>query len=247
MDHMLYIAMTGAKHILQAQTATTNNLANATTTGFRADFSQFRSMPVFGPGYPTRAYALSERPGVDFTPGAIQSTGRDLDMAVRGSGWIAVQARDGTEAYTRAGDLRTTVTGQLVTGTGLPVLGNAGPIAIPPAEKLEIGGDGTISIVPAGQQPAELAVLDRIKLVDPSLAQLEKGSDGLLRRKDGLEAEASAEVTLVSGALESSNVNTAEALVEMINLARSFQLQIKAMETADSNEQALTRTMSISG
>ncbi len=246
MDRMLYIAMSGAQQILQAQTATSHNLANASTTGFRADFSQFRSMPVFGPGHPSRVYAMSERPGVDFTPGGIQSTGRELDMALQGEGWIAVQARDGTEAYTRAGNLRTTVTGQLVTGTGLPVLGNGGPIAIPPAEKLEIAGDGTISIVPVGQQPAELAVLDRIKLVNPNLAQLEKGPDGLMRLNDGTTADADAAVTLVSGALEASNVNTVEALVEMINLARSFQMQIKAMETADENEKAMAQMMRLS-
>ncbi|MCB1874859.1 MAG: flagellar basal-body rod protein FlgF [Chromatiales bacterium] len=247
MDRMLYIAMTGASHALHRQTATSNNLANATTTGFRADLTQFRSMPVFGPGYPSRAYALAERPASDFTPGALQSTGRELDLAVEDEGWIAVQARDGTEAYTKAGDLRTTVNGQLVTGTGLPVLGNNGPIAIPPAQKMDIGRDGTISVVPLGAQPNEVAALDRIKLVRPPLDQLEKGSDGLMRLKSGETAEADANVKVISGALESSNVNPAHELVELINLARTFQMQIKTMQTADQNEEAITRTMRLSG
>lgn len=245
MDRMLFIAMSGAKQILQAQTANNNNLANANTTGFRADFSQFRSMPVFGPGYPTRAYAANERPGIDWTPGALHSTGRELDMAIAGEGWIAVLARDGTEAYTRAGDLHVTTNGQLITGTGLPVLGNAGPIAIPPAEKLDIAPDGTVSIVPLGQQPGELALLDRIKLVNPPLDELKKGTDGLIRLNDAAEAEPDARVTLVSGALETSNVNVVESLVEMINLARSFELQVKTMQIAGENEQASLNTMSL--
>lgn len=247
MDRMLYVAMNGAKHILQAQTATSNNLANASTTGFREDYTQFRSMPVFGDGYPSRVFAQSERPGINFNPGPIISTGRELDMAVRGEGWVAVQSDGGDEAYTRAGDLRTTVTGQLVTGTGKPVIGNDGPIAIPPAKKIEIGDDGTISYVPLNAQATELVVLDRIKLVNPPLEELEKGTDGLFRQLNGEDAVADADVTLISGALEGSNVNTVHALVQMIDYARNFEMHIKAMETADENAQATTRMMAMSG
>ncbi|QFY89525.1 flagellar basal-body rod protein FlgF [Magnetovirga frankeli] len=235
MDRMLYVAMSGAKETMLAQSANNNNLANASTTGFRADLQQFRSMPVFGNGHPTRVYAMSERPATDFTAGPLIQTGHDLDVAINGNGWIAVQAKDGTEAYTRAGDFRTDANGMLTTGTGLPVMGDGGPIAIPPADKVIIAADGTISIRPPGANPNELAVVERIKLVNPDLQQMKKGNDGLIRNNDGEPAEADANVRLVQGAIEGSNVNPAEALVDMIELSRRFELQVKMMKTADDN------------
>ena len=192
MDKSLYIAMSGAKQTLLAQTANANNLANAQTSGFKSDLEQFRSMPVYGPGFPSRVYAMAERPGTDLSPGAIQQTGRELDVAVEGDGWIAVQGSDGKEAYTRAGDLRITPEGLLQTGTGLQVMGQDGPISLPPAQKLEIGKDGTISMVPLGANATNTAVIDRIKLVKPELQNLEKRSDGLMHLKDNKTAEASA-------------------------------------------------------
>lgn len=246
MDRMLYISMTGAKQIELAQAANANNLANVSTSGFRADLAAFRSMPVFGPGHPSRVYAMAERPGIDFTPGAISTTQRDLDIAVNGKGWIAVQAPDGTEAYTRAGDLQITHLGVLQTGTGLPVLGNDGPIAVPPAEKLEIGSDGTISVRPLGQSAATLAVVDRIKLVNPDENELEKDEDGLIRVKQGTIADADASVTVVSGSLEASNVNPVDAMVNMIVLARRYEMQIKMMKTAEDNDASAAQLMRMS-
>jgi flagellar basal-body rod protein FlgF len=239
MDRMLYLAMSTAKQTMQAQAVNTNNLANATTTGFKADLEQFRSMPVYGEGMPSRVYAMTERPGIDFEQGPINATGRDLDMAIQGEGWIAVQAKDGSEAYTRAGDLRIDSTGMLTTGAGLPVMGNnGGPVIVPPAETLEIGGDGTISIRPIGQAASTLAEVDRIKLVNPDAANLTKGEDGLIRLKDGGTAPANAEVTLISGALEGSNVSTVDAMVKMIELQRQYEMQVKMMSTAKENESA---------
>ncbi len=236
MDRMLYLAMTGAKQIEIAQAVNTNNLANATTTGFKADLEQARAMPVFGPGMPSRVYAMTERPATDLTVGTIVQTGRELDMAVRGEGWIAVQAPDGSEAYSRAGDLRIDSVGLLVNGAGHPVIGNdGGPIAIPPFEKLEIGADGTLSIRPVGQAPNVLAEVDRIKLVNPGAEALTKGEDGLMRLKEGGIAPADAEVQLVSGALESSNVSAVEMMVRMIELSRQFEMQVKMMEAAKDN------------
>ncbi len=245
MDRMLYIGMSGAKETLLAQALNNHNLANVSTTGFRADLSQARSMPVFGPGLPSRAYALSERPGIDFTPGPIQTTGRDLDVAIRGRGFIAVQAPDGSEAYTRAGDLAISPEGLLVTGTGLPVLGEGGPITVPPAQSLSIGSDGTVSIIPLGQAANTQAAVDRIKLVNPPLEELEKGEDGLFRGPGGATYPADAAVTLVSGALEGSNVSPAQALVRMIELSRQFELQVKAMKTAQENDEATARLLRI--
>jgi flagellar basal-body rod protein FlgF len=246
MDRSLYIAMSGAKQTLQAQSSNANNLANNLTPGFRSDFEQFRTMPMFGPGHPSRVYAMTERPGVDFTPGALQTTGRNLDIALDGDGWIAVQAADGQEAYTRAGDLQITPQGQLITGNGLAVLGNNGPIAIPPAQKIDLGLDGAITIVPQGANPTELAVIDQIKLVKPDLKQLEKGTDGLLRLPNGQTSPPSAEIKLRTGFLEGSNVNTVEEMVQMITLARHFENQIKVMKTVDEDAAASAELMRMS-
>lgn len=244
MDRMLYVAMSGAKETLLAQANTSNNLANATTHGFLADFNQVRSMPVFGAGYPTRVYAMDERPQSDFAHGSIEHTGRDLDVAVTSGGWLAVQALDGTEAYTRRGDLWVDENGLLKTGNGLPVLGNAGPVAIPPADKIEIGVDGTISIRPQGQGVNELAVVDRIKLVNPPLQDLRKGDDGLLRLADGGEAEFDAAQRLAPGALEASNVNIVSEMVNMIEFARRFEMQVKMMQTAEEADRASASVLS---
>lgn len=245
MDRSLYVAMSGAKQTLMAQTANANNLANAQTTGFKTDWEQFRSMPVFGPGFPTRAYALTERPGTDFTQGPLQTTGRDLDIAIKGEGYLAVQGPDGKEAYTRAGDLQITPEGFLKTGTGLSVIGQGGPITIPPAQKVEIGSDGTISIVPLGANATNIAVIDRLKLVKPAANNIEKLKDGLVHVKDGQAQVANANVTVAQGVLEGSNVNSIYALVEMIDLQRHFELQTKVMSNADENSARSTKLMQI--
>jgi flagellar basal-body rod protein FlgF len=237
-DRLLYIANTGASQALNAQAAVGHNLANADTTGFRADLNQFRAQPVFGPVHPSRVYAMDERPGVDLTPGPLISTGRDLDLAVDGDGYIAVQAADGGEAYTRAGDLQVGPGGVLTTGRGDPVLGEGGPVAVPPFDKLEIGSDGTVSIVPLGQDPNTLAVVDRIRLVRPDPAGLEKGADGLLRLAGGAQAPPDAGVRLASGHLEGSNVNPVDALVDLIAIQRRFEMQVQMMRKADENAQA---------
>jgi flagellar basal-body rod protein FlgF len=243
MDRSLYIAMSGAKQTLLAQTANANNLANSQTTGFKSDLEQFRSMPVFGDGFPTRVYAMTERPGTDLSQGAMQTTGRDLDVAINGEGFFVVQGADGSEAYTRAGDLRVTPEGLLQTGAGLQILGQDGPISIPPAEKLSIGSDGTISMIPLGSNATTLAVVDRIKMVKPALDNIEKGSDGLLHTKDGQLLEASSDVSLAQGVLEGSNVNAIEAMVGMIELARNFELQSKVMKNADENSAISAKLM----
>jgi len=239
MDRSLYIAMSGAKQTLLAQTANANNLANTQTTGFKSDLEQFRSRPVYGAGFPTRVYAMNDKPGVDFSTGAMQTTGGDLDVAINGEGYLAVQGANGKEAYTRAGDLRITPEGFLQTGAGLPVLGQDGPITIQPAEKVTIGSDGTISIIPLGSGNATTQVeVGRIKLIQAPSENLEKATDGLLRTKDGQPVAASADVRLAQGVLEGSNVNAISAMVDMIELARNFELQTKVMKSVDENSAA---------
>lgn len=243
MDRMLFIAMTGAKQTMLSQAVASNNLANVNTTGFRADLARFMSLPVSGPGHASRVYAVTDRPGSDMQPGGIITTGNDLDVAVNGEGWIAVQAPDGTEAYTRAGELRISASGLLQTAAGHPVLGDGGPITLPPAEKIAIGTDGTVTVLPVGQAATTLAAADRIKLVSPPEKDLTKGEDGLMRTRDGLPQAADARVKLASGALETSNVNAVDAMVNLISLARNFELQIKLMKTAEENESAGTQVM----
>lgn len=243
MDRYLYIAMTGAKHALQAQQVNNHNLANANTPGFRADLSALLSRPVTGPGYPSRVYSVATTLGSSLASGRIITTGRDLDVAITGKGWLAVQARDGTEAYTRRGDLQIGSGGLLQTGAGELVLGNGGPVAIPPARQVTIGQDGTITIIPIGAPDNAAVVLDRLRLVNPPPAALHKGDDGLFHLKNGGTAAADAGVRMVSGALESSNVNTVDALVNMIDNARNFEIYVKLMESAKSNDEAGQRLL----
>lgn len=246
MDKMLYVAMTGAQNNTLGLRAHANNLANVSTSGFRRDFEQARSMPLFGETFPARVFAMSERPGTDFRPGSLQETGRDLDVAVGGKGWIAVQAADGSEAYVRTASLNIDALGVLRTGNGLPVIGNAGPIAVPPEQKVEIGQDGTISIRALGEDPNVLAEVDRIKLVNPDPKSMEKGADGLIRVKGQLEVAADATVQVTSGFLEASNVNAVEEMTAILSLSRQFELSVKMMRTAEDNSSAMARVLQIS-
>lgn len=235
MDRFLYIAMSGAKETLRAQTVNNHNLANASTTGFRADLEAFQTREVAGSGFASRAYATDSTTGWDQTQGTLVSTERDMDVGIKGAGWLAVQGPDGREAYTRAGDLRVDANGQLVNASGHPVMGDSGPLSVPPNQSITIAGDGTISVVPLGQGPETMAQVGRLKLVNPPPEQLARSSDGLFRMIDGSDAPADANVQITSGVLESSNVNVADAMVNMIELSRQFDLQVKAMRTAEEN------------
>ena len=245
MDKLIYIAMTGAKHTLWQQAAVTHNLANAVTTGYRAETNAFRALPVFGDGSPTRAFVVDSTTGANFAPGAVQHTGRDLDVALQGGGWIAVQAPDGAEAYTRNGSLQIGPNGQLQTRNGLPVLGDSGPIAIPPDTDITVAKDGTVSTVPIGQNLNAVTAVGRIKLVNPAEADLVRGADGLFRVQGGATAPADAGVKLISGALEASNVSVVDSLVGMISLARQFDMQVKLLQSAEANDTKASQVMNL--
>jgi flagellar basal-body rod protein FlgF len=239
----MYVAMTGAKQIMQAQAVNNHNIANISTIGFRADAVSFDSEPIYGPGYATRVNAVAGDAGTDFSSGTMETTGRDLDIAVNGKGFITVRGTDGKEAYTRAGDLRVTPTGAVTTASGLSVLSESGPVVIPPSTQVSIGGDGTISVVPQGSQAFAVTQVDRIKLVNPATKDLQKGEDGLLRLKSGAKAKIDESVTITSGVLESSNVNPALSLISMIELQRLYEFQIKSLNASDTNEQSAERLM----
>jgi flagellar basal-body rod protein FlgF len=243
MDRLAYVAMSGAKETLRAQTANSYNLANASTVGFRADLSAFQAQQVQGAGLPSRAYATNSTVGWDASSGTLEQTGASLDVAVQGQGWIAVQGPDGAEAYTRAGDLHVDTDGQLRTAAGYAVLSDSGPVSIPPSSSITVGQDGSVSIVPLGQTPQTIAVAGRIKLVNPPSDTLERIPGGLFRLSNGGDAPADANVQLVSGALESSNVNLASAMTNMIELARQYDMQLKSMKSAEDNDSASTRLL----
>ncbi len=246
MDRMLYIAMSGAKESSLALAANSNNLANANTTGFKADFNQFRAMHVAGPGHDSRAYALSERPATDLSAGAMNYTGRDLDVAVSNDDWLVVQTPKGDEGLVKTASLQIKADGSLTDIGGHPIMGQGGPIVIPPAEKIEVGTDGTISIVPLGQPAQNLEIVDQIRIVtanDSSPKQMEKGLDGFLRSKAGTTV--SLDGRLMSGVLESSNVNTVQALVDMIALQRKYEIQVKMMNTSNKNEEKNNSLLSL--
>lgn len=246
MDRLIYVAMTGAKEIMQRQEVANNNLANLNTTGFRADQAAFRSLPVFNLEQPTRAYVGIHGMSADFSPGTIQTTGRDMDVAVDGKGWIAVQGPDGQEAYTRNGSFFVSPSGVLQTADGHAVLGSGGPINLPPLQSLQIAPDGTISGVPQGQSASSLVVLERIKLVNPPEASLQKGEDGLFRSGQSA-ADADPAVRLASGALESSNVNAIKAMIDMIGMSRQFEEQIKLIRMTQQDSQKSSQIMNLNG
>lgn len=245
MDRALFIAMSGAKQNTLGQAAHANNLANASTSGFRSDYTQSRAQSVWGEHFPTRAYAMAERPASDFRQGPLMETGRTMDVAIEGDGWFAVQGPDGKEAYTRAGDLSVAPDGRLLNGAGLQMLGVDGPVVLPEFQSIEVSRAGIITIQPMGETPAAIAEPVQLKLVRPDLSQLEKGEDGLFRFRDPNAPEAVAEpnVSLVNGFVEGSNVNAVTELTSLIALNRQYEMQVKLMKRVDENTAATTQIL----
>ena len=240
MDRMIYLSMSGAKATMQRQDTLANNLANVSTVGFRAELAAFRAVPVQGSGASTRVYALESTPGYDATAGSVSATGRNLDVAIKGNSWLAVQGLDGTEAYTRAGSLDVSSDGTLTTQSGLTVLGDGGPIQVPPNSEVQIGADGTVSV--RGTDGKNTGV-GKLKLVTPE-GPLQRGTDGLFRSPDGdLPADPNARVQ--DGALEGSNVSAVESMVSMITAARQFEAQMKMLQTAEGDEKAAAQLLSM--
>jgi flagellar basal-body rod protein FlgF len=245
MDRLIYTAMTGARHILDQQATNSNNLANASTSGFRAQVDAFRAVPIVADGLPTRVFVVDATVGADFSTGSIQRTGRELDVALAGKGWISVQAADGSEAYTRSGALNISPNGLLQTAGGQFVNGDTGPIAVPPEVTVAIASDGTVSAISTDTKPGPANVLGRIKLVNPPELSLQRGADGLFRMADGGTVLADPLVKLSSGALEGSNVNPVEAMVNMISLARQFETQMSLLKNAENNATKATQILAL--
>lgn len=245
MDRLIYTAMTGASQVLQQQAAVSQNLSNANTTGFRAEMDTFRAVPLVGEGLATRTFVVDSSVGSDFTPAGLQPTGRPLDVAIQGKGWLTVQTPDGKEAYTRNGSFQISPNGILQTRSGLNVVGESGPITIPPNVEVSFAKDGTISTVPSGSGAAQVSVVGRIKLTNMTESTLDRGADGLFHTKSGAPAQADANVEIVPGSLEGSNVNTIESMVNMIALSRKFDMQMKMLQSADNNSQKSTQILAV--
>ncbi|MCE2944800.1 MAG: flagellar basal body rod protein FlgF [Lysobacteraceae bacterium] len=240
MDKALYVAMTGAQAALRAQAAVSHNLANASTTGFKALLHATEPFVAKGEGLATRTYAMGDIGGFDSSGGSLQSTGNPLDFALNGADlWMSVADRGGQPAYTRATDLKLDATGRLTNGRGQPVLDDAGsPIAIPPFQSLSIGADGTVAIVPQGEAGGQAQNVARIGVVQADPRQLTRGEDGLFRLPPDAAPTPAAGNVLMSGVLENSNVNATEQLVAMISLSRQFEMNLKVIRSGDENARA---------
>jgi flagellar basal-body rod protein FlgF len=246
MDRLIYTAASGAKHILEQQATTSNNLANVSTSGFRAQLDTFRAVPVQSEGLPTRAFVVDNTVGADFSAGPLQVTGRDLDVAIKGKGWITVQTADGSEAYTRNGALQVSPNGILTTQNGQTVAGEGGPITIPPNTTVSVGADGSVSTLTTDTVPATATVVGRIKLANPDEKQLVRGDDGMFRMQDGSSAPADPAVTVAGGALEGSNVSAVDTMVNMITLGRSFEMQMSMLKNAENNASKAAQILALS-
>ena len=245
MDRALYTSMTGAKHNMLEQAVRSHNLANVSTVGFKADLANAISQPINGGnGYDSRIFSVTQTPATDLRRGDLIETNRELDIAISGDGWLALESKTGEEVYSRGGNLSVDSFGILRNEKGLAVIGNAGPILIPEAEKIEIGIDGTITARALGQGPEALVVVDRLKLVNPDSALLTKQDDGLIHSSNDIE-DLDPNIRVQAGFLESSNVSAVGELTAIMSLARQFEMQIKMMQTVSENAQSSARILQV--
>jgi len=245
MDKLIYTAMTSGKHTLAQMDTVTHNLANISTDGFRAQLDSFRAVPGVSNDLPVQSFVVDSTVGADFTVGAIHPTDRPMDVAIKGKGWLAVEDANGKEAYTRGGSLQVDQNGLLQTQRGLNLLGESGTITLPPDEDVTFSKDGTVSTIPVGNKVANGTIIGRLKLVNPPENTLVRGDDGLFRTKDNVPAESDAGVQLASGVIEDSNVNSVESLVSMINLSRQFDMHVKLLTNAQTNDEKASTLLNL--
>ena len=232
MDRLVNTALTAMRAAMSRQSTISNNLANANTIGFRAEIANATTRWIDGQTFKTRAQTSEQVLGADMKEGSVTSTGNPLDVAINGDALLAVQANDGSEAYTRRGDLKMSDSGLLTTGDGLPVIGNSGPITMPPYDQISISRDGAIWIVPQGGDPKQPQQVDQLKLATPAGSQIAKGLDGLFREVNGGVLPSDPLATVTAASLEGSNVNATEMLVQMIEASRAWETQVKMIDTA---------------
>ena len=232
MDRMIHLSHRAMQGVMNRQTAIAHNMANADTTGFRAEIVSAQAQYLHGEGLQSRASPNEYVLTADLNPGPVEQTGRPLDIAMNGQTMLAVQAPNGDEGYTRRGDLMMNETGLLTTGDGFPVLGEGGPLVVPPADSIQIAEDGGVWVVPKGGDPNQPQQIDRLRLVNPKGSEVVKAEDTLFRVKNGGALPSDPDARLQSGALEGSNVNMTQALVDMIETSRAYEAQVKLMQSA---------------
>lgn len=239
MDALIYTAMSGAERALRGQQVHANNLANMDTGGFRANMELATAQPLSGYGYDDRHMAQLQANAVSTRAGTIKATGRELDVAISGDGFFAVQGPTG-EGYTRAGAITLDAEGTLKVN-GNPILGEGGPISVPEYTKIAIGQDGTVSIQSPGT--AIMQTIDKLKLVKAESSELTKNEAGLLVARNGQPLPTDGTVLVRSGHLEGSNVSAVEEMVATMSLNRTFEIQMKLLTAADTNAQSGNKLM----
>ena len=245
MDKLAYTTVNAMKSLMNRQTAIANNMANSDTAGFKADMVSAKAQYLNGPGHNSRAMAVDRDMQADMNGGVITKTDRPLDIALEGDAMLAVQAADGEEAYTKRGDLQISASGAMLTGDGFPVLGESGPVTLPPSERVDIGADGTISYVPAGGDPTQPQQLGKLKLVSATGSQMSKGADTLFHVADDGTLPVDENAKVISGALEQSNVNMRSALVDMIETSRAWETQARLLKMTEELDDSGAGVMSL--
>jgi flagellar basal-body rod protein FlgF len=247
MDRLIYTSLSAMRSLMQKQAMTANNLANVNTSGFRGDLTNSEAVYLgSGNGAVTaRAQAADAKDNADMVGGTQVATGRDLDVALEGDSLLGVQAPDGTEAYTRRGDLQLSDSGLLTTGDGLPVMGDAGPITLPPADKITIDRAGVVWVVPQAGDPNSPIEADHLKLVSPTGSQIAKSEDGLFHVQGGGALPSDPNARLTSGSLEGSNVNVTKTLTDMIDASRAWETQVKMISGAKEMDTSTTQLMDV--
>ena len=251
MDHAIYTAMGAASQTMQQQAVTASNLANTSTPGFRAQLTAMRAVPVVGPSVETRTLVAATTPGADMTPGQLDYTARPLDVAIQQDGWLAVQSADGSEGYTRNGNIQVSSTGQL-TIQGNPVIGETGPLSVPEGSQVTIASDGTISALTPGDPPNTVSPVGKLKVVKATATEVARGDDGLFHLTPSAVAtrgptlQADPTLRLQSGVLEGSNVKPVAAMADMIASSRRFEMQMKVISSVDENMQKANQLLSMS-
>ncbi|MTV36604.1 flagellar basal body rod protein FlgF [Duganella radicis] len=240
MDALIYTAMSGAERALRGQQVHANNLANIDTGGFRANMELSAAQAVNGYGYDDRHMSQLQANALSTKPGTMKSTGRDLDVAIAGGGFLTVQSANG-EAYTRAGGMVLDENGTLRIN-GDVVLGEGGPITLPEYTNIAIGNDGTISIQAPGT--TTMQVIDKLRLVKAEASELTKNTQGLLVARDGNPLATDPSVVLRPGHLEGSNVSAVEEMVSVMSLNRTFEIQMKLFSATDTMTEAGNRLIS---
>jgi flagellar basal-body rod protein FlgF len=236
MDPMTAIAASGLRARMESLDLLANNVANASTGGYKADreFYSLYVAPEAASNDPLASMPVIERPWVDHQQGNVHATGNPLDVAISGNGFFAVNGPSGP-LYTRNGNFRLAPDGKLTTAEGYAIRDPQGaPITLQAARPIEISRDGTVT--------QDGAIIGKLEVVDfTSTAGLSKQGSNYFRLSDpAMRPSAPAGASLQQGSLEASNTGTAEAAVRLVSVMRQFEMLQKAVSIGgDMNKRAI--------